>query len=58
MEDKILPSNLQGNVWQSNRRATNWIIEDDKALNKFKYREKKKWDTAIKLHQITCNPGS
>ena len=36
MEDKILPSNLQGNVRQSNRRAPNWIIEDDKALNKFK----------------------
>ena len=36
MEDKIILPNLQGNVWQSNRRATNWIIEDDKALNKFK----------------------
>lgn len=35
------PIQLQGNVWQSNRRATNWIIEDDKALNKFKQREKK-----------------
>lgn len=36
MDDKIFPSNLQGNVWQSNRGATNWIIEDEKALNKFK----------------------